>query len=318
LSLRQHLDPGVYLDALRTLFGRTAGPEHFDDVRWPAPMLSRLCGDALQAGIAVELVAQLIRLRNLHPEGPEVLHWPWPMRVYTLGRFSLVRDGKAVTFRGKSPRKPLELLQVLIALGGRDVHISQLMNALWSASDGRDLRKLFDNTLHRLRQILDHEEVVVLRDAKLTLDGRLCWVDAWAFDSIAGRLCEGEAVPQHLAHEVRRLYQGHFLQRDAQEAWLLPYAERMRSRFHRFILVQGDRLELAGQWESACEMYEHAIEIDSLAETLYRRLMVCLLHRGEFAEVVRVYRRCCDLLSIVLGVKPSLETEAIRLRVDDR
>ena len=318
LPLRQQADPGPYHDALRALFGSPFRPAQFDDGHWPETLLSHLCADGLQAGIEVEHVGELIRLRNLHPDGPEVLHWPWPMRVYTLGRFSLVRHGKAVTFSGKSPRKSLELLQALIALGGREVHVSQLMHALWSESDGRDLRKLFDNTLHRLRLILAHEEVILLRDGKLTLDIRHCWVDAWAFDSIASRLCNGETVPQRLVHEAWRLYQGHFLQRDAQEAWLLPYAERLRSRFHRLILVQGERLELASQWESACEMYTHAIEIDSLAEVLYRRLMTCLLHLGEFAEVVRVYRRCRDLLSIVLGVKPSLETEAIRLRVDGR
>lgn len=316
MSLRQQADHGAYQDALRALFGGDFRPARMD--HWPATMLSLLCADALEAGIAVEHVAHLIRLRRLHPNGPEVLVWPWRMRVYTLGRFSLVRDGKAVTFAGKSPRKPLELLQVLIALGGRDVHISQLMRALWPGSEGRDLRKLFDNTLHRLRQILDQEEVVMLRDAKLSLNARLCWVDVWAFDSIAGRLCDGEAVPQQLAHQASRLYQGHFLQRDAQQAWLLPYAERMRSRFQRFILFQGERLERAGEWEPACQLYVHAIEIDSLAEVFYRQLMACLLHRGEFAEVVRVYRRCSDLLSMVLGVKPSRETEALRLRVGDR
>lgn len=318
MSMRLQADCDAYRAALRRLFGADSRLEQLDAESWPASMLSRLCADALEAGIEVEHVSHLIRRRDLQPDGLDALHWPWPMRIYTLGRFSLVRDGTPVTFAGKSPRKPLELLQVLIALGGRDVHISQLMGALWPASDVRDLRKLFDNTLLRLRQIFHHDEVVLLRDAKLTLDIHHCWVDAWAFDSIAGRLCEGEAVSKQLAHQAGRLYQGHFLQREAQKAWLLPYAERMRSRFHRFVLVQGESLELAGQWDAACEMYAHAIEIDSLAEVLYRRLMLCLLQRGEFAEVVRVYRRCRDLLSIVLGVKPSLETEVIRLRVEDR
>ena len=316
---RQQADRGPYLVALGDLFGAAAiRQEYLDAQRWPAPLLSLLCADALQARVEVDYVTQLIRQRDLRPAGPEVLHWPWPIRVYTLGRFSLVKDGRAVTFTGKSPHKPLELLQVLIALGGREVHTSQLMDALWPDAGGRDLRKLFDNTLHRLRQIFGHEEMVILRDAKLTLDMHRCWLDVWAFDSIAGRLCEGEAVPLHLAREARRLYQGHFLQREAQQAWLLPYRARLRSRFHRFILFQGERLELAEQWKPACQIYEHGIDIDSVAEILYRRLMVCLLNLGEFAEALRVYRRCCELLSIVLGVKPSFETEAVRLRMENR
>lgn len=315
MTLRKQGERATYLEALWVIFGPVFRHEHLDGERWPASMLSSLCADALQAGIEVDYVTQLIGQRSLRPDGPCV-HWPWPMRVYTLGRFSLVKDGQAVTFSGKkSPRKPLELLQALIALGGREVHTSLLMRALWPDDGSRDLRKSFDNTLHRLRQIFGHEDAVTLRDAKLTLDIHHCWVDAWAFDHMAGRLCDGEEVPQQLAHDARRLYQGHFLQREAAEPWLLPYRERLRSRFHRFILSQGERLEMAGHWESAGRMYEQAIEIDNLAEILYRRLMVCLLNRGEVAEALRVYRRCRELLSIVLGVKPSLETEAIRRRL---
>lgn len=317
MGLRQQRERVPYLDALRNLFGPALRQRHLDDERWPAKVMSHLCADALQASIEVDYVMQLIRQRNLHPDGPQVVHWPWPMRVYTLGRFSLVKDGQAVTFAGKSPRKPLELLQALIALGGREVHTSQLMHALWPEAGIRDLRKVFDNTLYRLRQIFGYEEVVTLRDAKLTLDVHYCWVDAWAFDHLVGRLTHGEMVLQHDADEARRLYQGHFLQREVSEPWLLPYRERLRSRFHRFILFQGERLEAAGLWEAAGQMYEHAIEIDSLAEILYRRLMVCMLNRGEFAEALRVYRRCCELLSIVLGVKPSFETEAIRQRLEN-
>ena len=44
---------------------------------------------------------------------------PWPLKVYTLSRFSLVRDGRKVEFSGKVQQKPLTMLKVLIALGGR-------------------------------------------------------------------------------------------------------------------------------------------------------------------------------------------------------
>jgi LuxR family maltose regulon positive regulatory protein len=318
MTLRKQGERPPYLEALRVVFGLVFRHEHLDGQRWPGAMLSCLCADALEAGIEVDYVTSLIWQRGLRPGGPGVLHWPWPMRIYTLGRFSLVKDGQAVTFAGKSPRKPLDLLQVLIALGGREVHTSLLMRALWPDEGSRDLRKSFDNTLHRLRQIFGHEEAVTLRDAKLTLDIHYCWVDAWAFDHLTGRLCDGQEAPLPLVHDARRLYQGHFLQREAEEAWVLPYRERLRSRFHRFILSQGQRLERAGHWEPAGQMYEHAIEIDHLAEILYRRLMVCLLNRGEFAEALSVYRRCREHLSIVLGIKPSPETEAVRRLLTDR
>jgi DNA-binding SARP family transcriptional activator len=40
--------------------------------------------------------------------------------------------------------------------------------------------------------------------------------------------------------------------------------------------------------------------------------MVSYRELGEAAEALKVYRRCRDMLSIVLGLSPSPETEAIR------
>jgi DNA-binding SARP family transcriptional activator len=58
-------------------------------------------------------------------------------------------------------------------------------------------------------------------------------------------------------------------------------------------------------------MYERGIEVDTLAEDLYRRLMRCQLAQGQPAEAARVYRRCREMLSVQLGIPPSAETEAL-------
>ena len=59
-------------------------------------------------------------------------------------------------------------------------------------------------------------------------------------------------------------------------------------------------------------MSSGALELDNLAEALYRRLMNCYIELGEPAEALNSYRRCRDMLSIVLGIKPPPETEAVR------
>jgi DNA-binding SARP family transcriptional activator len=51
--------------------------------------------------------------------------------------------------------------------------------------------------------------------------------------------------------------------------------------------------------------------VDNLAEELYRRLILCLQVKGERAEALRVYRGCRDMLSVVLGVQPTLETQTL-------
>lgn len=38
-------------------------------------------------------------------------------------------------------------------------------------------------------------------------------------------------------------------------------------------------------------------------------MMECLHHQGQHAQAIEVFRRCRHMLSVVLGVKPSRQTE---------
>ena len=80
----------------------------------------------------------LIRKRHVSPgaAGSHVEAWPWPIKVRILGRFTLGKDGKPVSFTGKTPKRPLELLKALIALGGRSVSRARLVESLWPDADG--------------------------------------------------------------------------------------------------------------------------------------------------------------------------------------
>ena len=107
--------------------------------------------------------------------------------VFTLGRFSLLLDGKPAEFGRKLPRRALELLKAIIALGSREISTTSLMSELWPDVDGDAARRSFDTTLHRLRKLLGDDRVLVLRDGKLSLDARYCWVDVWAFERLLGQ-----------------------------------------------------------------------------------------------------------------------------------
>lgn len=284
------------------------------------PDLSRLCAEAFGADIEPDAVKRFIREHELVPEASTSLQWPWAVRVHTLGRFAVCLDNAPLTFSGKSPRKALELLQALIAHGGREVNTAVLMQSLWPEESNSNLRNLFDNTLHRLRRLLGPVDVLRLNNGKLTLSASHCWVDAWVFNRLtapcSAALSQAGKGPAVLCDEdaqaALRLYSGHFLQSETEEPWSLPYRDRLRNRFHRLVRTLGERLEKDEQWEAAADMYERGLEIDNLSELFYQHLMVCHQHLGEHAEALRVYRRCKELLSIVLGVSPSPRTEKIR------
>lgn len=285
----------------------------------PPQAMSHLCASALQARIEIETVKRIIVEQKLVPGPADTLYWPRPVRIYTLGRFGILINDQPLVFNSKSPRRSLDLLQLLIASGGREVNTAELMHGLWPEESSSNLRNLFDNTLHRLRRLLGTPDALPVNNAKLSLDPRHCWVDAWAF----GRLTNAVNLPGALetaartpmqereARAAMRLYTGHFLQSEGDIPWILPFRDRMRNRFHRLIISQGQRFENQEAWDKAIAVYEHGLEIDNLSEALYQHLMACHLHLGEHAQALMVYRRCRELLSIVLGVAPSIRTEQL-------
>ncbi len=103
-------------DACAVLLRRAMaiGAEHgyLNFAWWQPRVMARLCVRALEKGIEPAYVQRLIRTRNLVPdEAPVHLqNWPWPVRIATLGSFSLEVAGEPVVFSGKVQKKPLEML----------------------------------------------------------------------------------------------------------------------------------------------------------------------------------------------------------------
>jgi len=289
---------------------------------WRPGLLEKLATRALAEGIEVDYVKELIRRRNLLPDGPilEADNWPWPVKVYTFGRFGIVREGKKIPASRKAQHKPVQMLKALIAMGGKDVSEERLGGVLWPDADGDQAHQSFATTLRRLRKLLGNEKALLFSDGHLTLSNRHCWVDVWVFERFLGKFErareEGkrEAVEAHCAQLIEKaiaLYQGPFLLGDAFCSCIESHRERLRSKFLRCVESAGCHLENGGQWGTALVCYQKGLEVDDLAEELYRRLMVCHRQLGQVAEALAVYHRCRRKLSAVLQMNPSPETEAV-------
>ena len=77
-------------------------------------------------------------------------------------------------------------------------------------------------------------------------------------------------------------------------------------------------MDAAGSHAAAVALYERAVEAEPLSEGLYRRLMHCHDVAGNPAEAIRVYRHCRQMLSVLISMKPSAETEALMRQIYDR
>jgi len=245
---------------------------------------------------------------------------PWPLRIYTLGRFSVVRNDTPLRSARKSPGKPLLLLKALIASGGRQISAGSLCSILWPEQDGDRAQQAFETTLHRLRKFLQDDGFLLLEDGHLSLNNARVWVDIWDFERNLGVLRNALAHPDArdcpaivdaTGGHVMALYQGHFLMRDdPPSCWMISLQERLRNKFVHTLLQTGDYWERRGLPEKAIDCYRKGIEVDDLIETFYQHLITCYGRTGREPEAIAAYRQCRHLLSVVLGLQPTAETQA--------
>jgi LuxR family maltose regulon positive regulatory protein len=290
LVLSQAMDGAIY---------QVAGP------RAAAAVYER----ALAAGLAVGHVQELIRRRGITPNDPEtaVESWPWPIRLLTLGRFDLLRDGEPLRSAGKAQHKPLELLKCVCALGGQAVHQDRVADALWPDADGEAADQALRTTLHRLRKLLRNDQAVHLEDRHLSLDPRHVWADCLLFERAAHR--SPAAGIADLKRALER-YRGPFLPGES-ASWALACRHRLRAHYIGMAQTLGTLLEQDGGWSGAADCYLRAIEAEPLAEVLYQRLMAAYSRLGQRAEALLVYQRCRLALLSNLGVSPCPETQAL-------
>lgn len=271
---------------------------------WLPKVMSRLCALALEHRIETDYVTRLIKKRRLLAPTPEAVDWPFPVKIYTLGRFSVLVDGKPLPASGRAQRKPLELLMALVALGGRDVSESQLTEALWPDAEGPAAHEVCAVNLHRLRRLLGYDHAISLHGNRFSLDPGCVWADVWAFE-------RGLASLEGASDKSLALYQGPFLGKDAEFAWALPLRERLRTKFLRSLTQWGRKLIEAEEFELAIVIMEKGINVDPLAEEFYRSLMLCYQALSRRAEAIGVYQRCQKALAATAGVSPAPETIAL-------
>jgi LuxR family maltose regulon positive regulatory protein len=289
---------------------------------WSNPkVMTRLSMKAIEREIETPYVKELISQQGLTPVSSpiEIEQWPWPIKIYALGRFQIVKDGAPLQFNGKAQQKPLAMLKALIALGGRNVSEFHIAEALWPDSDGDMQHQSLATTLYRLRRILGEKKMIEYHDSHLSIKAQYVWVDIWAFERLLSQ-AETEAgkneekspfFAARYAERAINFYKGSFLPQNSMDYWSIHLRERLKSRFLRGVIFLGRNLEKIGERDKALLHYHKALEIDPLVEEFYQRLMICYNRMGRNADAVRVFKRCEKNLKSLLNVEPSIQTEAI-------
>lgn len=310
----EHNERGVAVLRHAFAIGRERGFSYFP--WWIPQIMARLCAKALEANIEVDYVRDLIRKTHLVPDADTSTNeaWPWPIKIYTLGHFEIQLNGKPLPPRRKAPYRVLTLLKAMIAMGGRDIPTSRLIDALWPDAEGDTGEETFHKTLQRLRHLLCHDSLIQMREGKVSLNRQLCWVDAMAFQT----LLNGSEDPKHRQAQpdakVRRyeqaiaLYRGPFLEEDGDYEWADHCRERLRHQFVQAVQHVSEWKKTEGQEEAALLSLENGLEADPLAEPLYPRLIRFLFTLERQDEAKKVLARYHKGV-VIAGREPTAEMQ---------
>jgi ATP/maltotriose-dependent transcriptional regulator MalT/DNA-binding SARP family transcriptional activator len=268
------------------------------------PILSKVLGEALRAGVEADYLRGIIRRFGLWPAPPGNEAWPWPLRVRVLGRFELLVDDTPPAYSRKLPRKALALLCVVVALGGRNVPEADVLDALWPDEEADLAYRSLTATVRRLRDLVERKSVIHHASGTLTIDARSTWIDTWAFEHAA----DGDAPPDWL--RAVGLYRGAFLPGES-AAWAISIRERLRSRFVQCVLKLGECAEREGSFEDAIAHYDHGLTVEDGVEALYQGLMRCYGRLRRPSEAADTYRRLQEVLRVTRNAQPSAESSLL-------
>ena len=304
---------------------RQIGSAHFLDRA--RAQLARICEAALANDIETDYVLGLIAAKQLSPPLLAGPHWPWHVHVRALGGFRLDVGGKRYRPSHKAQDKPLELMKLLLtcqALGRDSAEKVWIAERLWPDAEIDNARKSLDMTLARLRRLLGHEDSVVTHEGRLQLSPTMVWTDIRALlHSISHAQVKRDRHAMGIASSSREAaasittlldtYTGPFLADEEGPAWLLAGREAIAARVRQALLAADAMLDGAAD-AVLIPALEKAFAADATSEDLAQALMRAHLRIGQNSEAIRVYRRLREMLSLLLSIAPSAESDDIRDR----
>jgi DNA-binding SARP family transcriptional activator len=228
------------------------------------------------------------------------------IRFYTFGGF---KCSLPLPTGPRTPRKQIALLRVLLVLGGRNVSLEKLSQTLWPDSETSLAAHALETTLYRLRKLLG-DRCIETKNGQLSFNPDQCWLDIWAFDELS-ESSEGSLPLDTRAQALVEVYRGSFFEGDDTPVVVIQ-REKFHWKFLRTICSFGEQLEAQNNYDFAIRCYLRAIEVDPLAEELYRRLMKCYQHVDRTAEALATYERCFRTLMSVLNTEPTNEMKSLR------
>lgn len=246
-----------------------------------------------------------------------------PLRVFTFGRFALVRDGRHIALDSWERKQALTILKYLVMHRGKVVHRDRLIDCLWPDAEEDAGRKRLKVTMHFLRRQLGGQPsrrgLIGTVGEAYVLHDETSWVDATDFERLVsqgtafGRKGSADAALR-CYEDAATLYRGDYLEEDMYADWCAEERERLREIFFEMLARMADILIRQKRYVEAAQACRQALVREPCRESFHCTLIECWLALGQPDQAAAQYRRCREVLARELGVEPLPATQRLYQR----
>jgi SARP family transcriptional regulator, regulator of embCAB operon len=247
------------------------------------------------------------------------------MEILALGALEVRAHRRRIGPADLGGRKPKQVLELLVAAGGKPVPKEQLVDQLWGDRPPHHPLPALENHVWVLRRHLapTSEPIVVAEAGAYRLATERVSLDLDRFDALAHVTGGGDpARTRTQLEQALALVRGEVFEDEPYAEWVLSLRQTYRGKVTRLRLDVAELALLDGECSSAMEQSERVLREDAFSERACRLQMIGLAQCGEREQALRAYGALRRRLRAELGVQPSRETvvlgEAIRHGANSR
>lgn len=245
----------------------------------------------------------------------------WPVQLWLLGNFRLLRKGEPVSLHRRG--KAIALLSYLGLHYGRRVTGEQLQTHLWPDSESIQARRSLNNLTYslnkRLRDALGGSNLVLYKAGfyRLNLEAGLI-MDIACFDELfrkGNQAAQTEDVKMAAEYfrQAAILYRGELcIDSDIQT---ILERERLRNNYSLLLAHLAAFYYRSGDEASCLEYAWKLLDLDPCREDAHRLIMRAYTRSGQRAMALRHYQVCVDILKAEFNAPPEMATTALFDRI---
>lgn len=239
------------------------------------------------------------------------MHKTYSLRVFSLGREIIERDGQAVLASEWQAVRARELFYYLLFMG--PTSREQICLVFWPDSSSQRVRSNFHTTLYRARKAVGEDAIIYQDDLYRINPDIKIWCDVHElerFIHIASHLSPQNPRAEDLWRKSVNLYRGDFLPSIDSE-WPMPMRESLREVYLQALLGIAECSKAQHNYKEALTVLKVALNIDPYREDIHRAIISAYAHQGEKHKLRKHYESLKHLLRQDLSILPSEETTSL-------